>query len=113
MWEDARICEFLQQREGSRNKRFTENQIYRKPSSMGRCKGLGLLESLLAGITGSAVGQSSLLLSGVPSGLADPPLGVAVLTDDCDIFCFVHLTTAQGAVFLKYCPKEERGTIKI
>lgn len=36
---------------------------------------------------------------------------MAVLTDDFDIFCFVHLTMAQGAVFhtyLKYCPKEER-----
>ena len=28
----------FQQREGSRNQRFTDNQIYRKPVSMGRCK---------------------------------------------------------------------------
>ena len=52
----------------------------------------------------------SLLLSSVPSGLAGPFLGVTVFTD---IFCFVHLTAAQEAVFqraLIYCPKEERGT---
>ena len=63
-----------------------------------------------------AMGQSSLFLSGVPSGLPSSPLGVAALIGDCDIFCFVHLTTAQEAIVptaLKYHPKEERGTIKV
>ena len=47
--------------------------------------------------------------------LTGPPLGVTVLTDSPDTFCFVHLTAAQEAVFqkvLKCCPKEERGNIK-
>ena len=37
----------LQLSECSRNKRFTDNQIYRKPVSMGIYKGLDLLQSLL------------------------------------------------------------------
>ena len=41
----------------------------------------------------------ALFLSWVPSGLTGPPLGLAVLTDNLAIFCFVHLTTAQEAVF--------------
>ena len=39
---------------------------------------------------------------------------MAVLTDD--LTSFVHLTTAQKAIFqmvLKYCPQEERRNIKI
>ena len=32
------------------------------------------------------LGQYSLFLSLVPSGLTSSPLGVAALTDDCDIF---------------------------
>ena len=43
-------------------------------------------------------------------------MGVAVFTDDRDIYGFGHLTAAQEAVFqsdLKYSPKEERGTVKI
>ena len=45
-----------------------------------------------------------------------PTLGVTAFTDDQDIFCFVHLTVAQETVSqtaLKYCPKEERGNIKV
>ena len=37
-----------------------------------------------------AVGQFSLFLPGVPSGLTGPPLGVTVLSEDPDIFCFAH-----------------------
>lgn len=54
------------------------------------------------------------LLSTVPSRLTGPLLGVAVLTADHDIFSFVHLTTAQSiSLALKYCPKEDRGNIKL
>ena len=52
----------------------------------------------------------------IPSGLTGPHLGVAVLIDDNDSFCFVHLTIAQDAVFqivLKDCPQKERVNIKI
>ena len=38
---------------------------------------------------------------------------VAVLTDDCDIFCFVELATAKEAAILQYHPKEERGNIRM
>ena len=34
--------------------------------------------------------------SSQPQGLPCSPLGVAALTDDCDILCFVHLTIACG-----------------
>ena len=106
---EASVYEFLQQREGIRNKTFTENHIYRKPVSMGQRSGLSGITPLIGT---SAVGQSSLFLSWVPSGLTSPPLGVSAFTEDCDIFCFVHLTTAQEAgrqIGLTCCPKEERG----
>ena len=44
------------------------------------------------------------------------PLGVAALTDDCDIVFLVNLTAAREVVLqtaLKYSPKEERGNTKI
>ena len=110
----------------SRNKRFTDNQIYRKsyrkPVSMGRCKGLW---SVLTGITPlictSAVGQS-LFLSWVPSGLTGLTLRVIALTDDPDIFCFVYKLQPRNTEILpqrgnwKYqdiCRKgEEWGTCR-
>ena len=77
----ARIYEFLQQREGSRNKRFTDNQIYRRfteNSFYGKTERSGL-----TGITP---------LIGFPEF---PQGSVAhswecVLTGDHAIFCFAH-----------------------
>ena len=65
--------------------------------SMGRCKGLGLLVSLLWYTP--QLWASLLFLSRVLSGLTGPPLGVAVLTDDHDIFCLAA----------NYSPKRKGG----
>ena len=47
----------------------------------------------------SYLGQYSSFLSRVTAGLTSSPLGVAALRGDLDIFCFVHFTIAQEAVF--------------
>ena len=97
---EARIYSFC-----NKGKISKEQKICRKPVSMGRYKDLGSLELFLWYFT-SAVGQYSLFLAWVPSGLTSLPLGVA----DCDIFCFVNWTTAQEAVFqtaLIYVPKRK------
>ena len=51
--------------------------------------------------------QYSLFPSGVPSGLTCPLLGVTALAEVQDIFCFVHLTTAQKAVCQSTFPKRK------
>ena len=94
------MYEFLQQWEEVGTKdlqttRFTED--LQKTISMGRCKGLGLLESLLL--------------------ICFPEFPQGSLAQTWEWHLLFHpLTTAQEAVFqraLKYCPKEERGNIKM
>ena len=84
--------------QGSRKKRFTDNQIYRKTFTESQF----LCEDVKVWVYWnppliciSPGGQYSLFLSRVPSGLTSPPLRVNTLTDDHG---FVHLTTAQEAV---------------
>ena len=90
---------FFQQREGSENKRWRKTRYLELRNS-----GLFYGQMQRSGLTGitpllctSAVwGQFSLFLSRAPSGLTGSPLGVAALTDDCDIFLFRGLNCSQG-----------------
>lgn len=70
--------------------RWSEQKMCRKPVSVGRCEGLGFLESLL----GDAA-QLGACLPFFLSSLGGSPLGVT----DLDIFCSARLTPAQRPRF--------------